>query len=222
MPNNGPFPSRESDLNQYYQIAVPYLNVAANTTRLLVSGANKTLLNTYFTQWNIAFPVSQNRDTATSTVIDNKNTANKNLQATLRAIFADIPESALTAQDRNTLNLAARSKTAVHSPVPTTKPVCKVDTSNRLEHTISFVDELTVTSRAKPDGVRGCQIWGKIGSPAMSTTELTYIATDTATPYVFHFTVEDAGKPVYYWLRWENTRGETGPWSDVVMATITG
>jgi len=30
----------------------------------------------------------------------------------------------------------------------------------------------------------------------------------------------DAGKTAYYALRWENTRGETGPWSDVVSATI--
>ncbi|MEK6257559.1 MAG: hypothetical protein AABP62_02975 [Planctomycetota bacterium] len=26
----------------------------------------------------------------------------------------------------------------------------------------------------------------------------------------------------YYWLRWENTKGETGPWSAMVSATITG
>jgi hypothetical protein len=74
----------------------------------------------------------------------------------------------------------------------------------------------------KPDGVRGCQIWMKIGSPATDPDELTYLATDTRSPYVYHFEGKDAGKAAYYWLRWENTRGETGPWSDSVMATIAG
>jgi hypothetical protein len=30
----------------------------------------------------------------------------------------------------------------------------------------------------------------------------------------------DAGKPAHYIARWKNTRGETGPWSETVVATI--
>jgi hypothetical protein len=90
----------------------------------------------------------------------------------------------------------------------------------RLEHTISFTDQ--DGSVAKPDGVRGCQIWFKIGEPAIDPSELSYMTTDTASPFTYQYNGVNAGKTVYYWLRWENTRGETGPWSDVVMATITG
>ena len=68
--------------------------------------------------------------------------------------------------------------------------------------------------------MRGCQIWVKIGSPAADPKELTFIATDTKSPYVLQFDGADGGKLAYYWLRWENTRGETGPWSDVVVATV--
>jgi hypothetical protein len=222
MPKNGVFPGREAERNQYYQIVVPYLLLAANVTRLLISLVNKTALTTYFAQWNAAFSASQNKDTATSTVIDNKQAADKGLQTVMRAIYADIPESILTPQDRNTLNLQLRSKTSALTQAPTTKPVTKVDISKRLEHTVFFVDELTLTSRAKPEGVRGCQIWYKIGTPAIDPSELTYVMTDTASPQVIKFKGEDAGKNVYYWLRWESTRGEVGPWSDVIIATIGG
>jgi len=41
-------------------------------------------------------------------------------------------------------------------------------------------------------------------------------------PPVAQFDPADAGKTAYYWLRWENTKGEIGPWSAVASATITG
>lgn len=49
-----------------------------------------------------------------------------------------------------------------------------------------------------------------------------YLATNTRTPYVAGFDQADAGKTAADWLRWENTQGETGPWSAVASATITG
>lgn len=218
MPNSKPFPSKEADLNLYFQAAVPYL--VTNATRLGVSSAHQTTATAQLTAWNTVYPASQNTNTRTKSIVENKDIAKENLMTTLRTIYADIPASALTVEDRNTLNIAERSTTRTPTPVPTTKPIAQVDTSKRLEHTISFTNE--DGSAGKPAGVRGCQIWFKIGDPAIDPSELSYMTTDTASPYTYHFAGDIAGKNVYYWLRWENTRGETGPWSDVVMATVTG
>ncbi len=218
MPKNGPFPSKEADLNNYFQAAVAYLIL--NKARLLVSPANQALLTAQLAAWNDVYPASQNSNTKTKTIVENKDSAKETLIGTLRSVYGDIPNSVLTAEDRNTLNIGDRNAPKTAAPVPSTKPVAQVDTSNRLEHTISFIDESG--SAAKPDGVRGCQIWFKIGEPATDPNELSYMATDTASPYTYHFAGDNAGKAVYYWLRWENTRGEVGPWSNVVMATITG
>ena len=49
-----------------------------------------------------------------------------------------------------------------------------------------------------------------------------YITTDTATPFTVNFDGADAGKTVYYWLRWVNTRSERGPWSSQVSAMVVG
>jgi len=83
------------------------------------------------------------------------------------------------------------------------------------------VDEQTPTSKAKPDGVRGCQIWVYIGAvPPKSSADHHYLSTDTKTPYISHFEGEDGGKSANYMARWENTKGEVGPWSEIVSATI--
>jgi hypothetical protein len=78
------------------------------------------------------------------------------------------------------------------------------------------------TSKAKPEDVMGAEISLKIGEPEpLDPDEMRILALDTATPYVATFKGEDAGKTAYYRLRWVNTRGEKGPWSQLYSATIT-
>ena len=60
--------------------------------------------------------------------------------------------------------------------------------------------------------MRGCEIWCAI-SPAATIADASYLATDTATPYLATFDAADAGKPAHYFLRWVNTRNQPGPWS---------
>ena len=84
------------------------------------------------------------------------------------------------------------------------------------------MDELTPTSRAKPDGAQGCEIWMKVGDPAPAgPKDVHYLALDTRSPYTVEFDAADAGKTAYYMLRWISTRAETGPWSATVSGTIT-
>lgn len=99
----------------------------------------------------------------------------------------------------------------------------EVDTSQRWEHRIRFRDEATPTSRAKPEGVRGMEVWCAFGpTPPASPGDCTYLATDTATPYLVELDPSKAGQTAHYLGRWVNTRGETGPWSETVSATVTG
>lgn len=106
-----------------------------------------------------------------------------------------------------------------------TRPVGVVDTSQRLRHEIRFTDEATPTSRAKPAGVMGCEIWVKVaavGEAAPSSAdELSFISMDTASPYVVEYDGKDGGKTAHYMLRWVKTNGEKGPWSETISATIT-
>src|SRR5207302_8223959 len=118
------------------------------------------------------------------------------LVALVRALVAQLQASPIvTDAQRQALGLTVRATTRTASPTPTSHPVATVDTSKRLQHTIAFGDEATPGSRAKPDGVSGCEIWIKIGEPApVDPSELKYLATDTRTPYLAEFDGADAGK----------------------------
>jgi len=126
-------------------------------------------------------------------------------------------------RDRELMGLTVISE--MRSPVtpPTTVPVGKIDFSIRLLHKVHFVDEATPTRKAKPDGVHGCEVWVKYdGAAPVEPSELLYVSTATRTPCMATIEGKYAGKTAYYWLRWVNTRGEHGPWSNTVSATVAG
>src|SRR5262249_22757428 len=129
----------------------------------------------------------------------------------------------VTDEVRTLMGLPIRDDARSRPPVPTTKPVAQVDSSQRLQHTIHWHDEALRNTNAKPIGVRGAEIWAFIGpTPPTDPTHTRFVALDTASPYLLVQEAADAGKLSHYLLRWVNTRGEPGPWSEIVSATITG
>jgi len=106
----------------------------------------------------------------------------------------------------------------------TTRPTAAVDTSQRLRHEIRFSDEATPTSRAKPKGIMGCEVWVKVlpagEAPPVSADELSFVTLDTATPYIAEYDGANGGKTAHYMLRWVKASGDKGPWSETVSATI--
>ncbi len=218
MPRLKIFPSKEAERDAYFRNSKSYLREHA--TRLGVKTDDATTLEEDVDNWIFWYQQSQNEETSTKLIVANKNAAMEKVMQTFRTIYGDIPQSALTADDRSILNLEKPSTTRTPAPVPTTFPIGKVNSANRLEHSISFTNE--DGKHGKPDGVRGCQIWCKEGEPALDEKQLLFLGTDTASPFLKKYLISDAGKTVHYWLRWENTRGETGPWSTIVSATILG
>ncbi len=221
MPNNGPFPSKEDPLFNYVKIVIALL--LASATRFGLSTVRQTALTNALNLYTAAYNRAANKTTRTKNDILDRNTAKKALIDLLRATFKDIPASALTPGDRTTLNLLERS-VATPKGAPTTKPVIlSVGADNRLQHSISFVDEATPNSKAKPANVLGCEVWCAVGvaaAPPADTKNYRFLALDTATPYVATFDSADGGKIVWYILRWINPRGQTGPWSTAEGAVI--
>lgn len=125
--------------------------------------------------------------------------------------------------DRERMGLTIKSDTRTPVPKPVTFPVGMADFSVRLQTTLSWADQNTPTSKAKPVGVHGCEIWMKIDGPApLDPSELSYLATVTHSPYTTTFEGKYVSKTVYFWLRWVNTKGEFGPWSRPISAMVAG
>lgn len=175
--------------------------------------------------WAIAFSKASNKQNRTSADVQDKEDARKSYEKSLRTFVAQwlASNSKVQNSDRERMGLTVKSGTRTPVPAPLTFPVGNVDFSIRLQHTISYSDEATPRSKAKPAGVHGCEIWMKIdGNAPVDASELSYVATDTNSPYTVNFEGKHAGKTVYYWLRWVNTRGEHGPWSATVSAMVVG
>jgi hypothetical protein len=86
--------------------------------------------------------------------------------------------------ERQALGITVRDTEPTPVGPPETRPVLAAGTRQRLRILVSFYDEGASGQKAKPAGVRGCEIWVKVdGAPPADVDECQYLATDTATPY---------------------------------------
>lgn len=196
--------------------------LTANAPALGSTAPEAAAIHALWLEYEAAYVDVIPKENAYRAALDTLATKEDALVSQVRSLAAEIQvDSAVTDATRTGAGLPIRKTTRTASAVPTTRPVGEVDTSQRLQHTISFRDEGAV-GKAKPEGVRGCEIWAVICAGPASVSDARYLATDTATPYVATFDAADAGKSVHYFLRWVNTRNEAGPWSVTVTATIGG
>ena len=109
------------------------------------------------------------------------------------------------------------------APANATQPVGSVDTSKRPRHTISWTDSASPDNKRRPRGSIGCEIFNKLdGAPPVDEKECTYLALDSATPYLTEYPGTDAGKMAHYMLRWRMQDGSVSAWGETLSATITG
>ena len=211
-------PHPDPDFNNWI---VPFSNyVNTNAAAMGLAPNDIAPLTAAVATWSTAYP-AHNAATAATT---NKDQARTAIESLTRPLIQQLQASPkVTNAQRNTMKITVRATTRTRASVPQTAPMATVDTSRRLQHIIDFRDSASPKSKAKPAGVAGCEIWGKVGSPAPTDiSQLAYVATDSGTPYLAEYTGAQAGQMVCYWLRWVNTRGEKGPWSEPVSATIAG
>jgi hypothetical protein len=163
--------------------------------------------------------------TRTKGAIDDKNVAYRTLKDAIREAvqryLAHNPE--VTEKDHDDLGLPNYKTT--RTPVP--PPKGKVDFTieqlggSRLAVHYHAHDEERETKNAKPFGVHGVEYaWAILDAPPSSYADLVHSVFDTNSPYIFQFDLTDAGKHFYCCLRWENTTGQKGPWSEIQNAVI--
>lgn len=215
-------PSADSLFFNWVKIFAEFID--ANFAALGLTTAQNTALQTILSKWLIDYPAHLSAQATATSLAQKKDSTRDDIEKLVREYTALIQaNSSVTNEQRAALGITVPKSTKTPSPVPATRPMAYVDNKNRLEHIIHFFDESTPKSKAKPEGVRACEIRMKIGgTPPTDEKELTYLASDTRSPYIVHFNGEDAGKMAHYMLRWLNTRNEPGPWSETISVTISG
>ncbi len=214
------FPDKEATLSYYFQVVVAYIGL--NFTRLLITLPNKTALTDEYALWVVEYPLASTHATQTHSNVASKDIIEAKMKNILRGIYGDIPESVLTATDRDTFNIPVVGGAHSHVPMGESTPIGKANAGARLHHVITLTDSVSKKS-ARPHGVSACEVWQKIGGVTpVDASELSYIGSTSNAVFATDFPGVDAGKMIYYWMRWVNSLNEKGTWSPVFSATVQG
>ena len=215
-------PTIESGFHDWVNKFAKYIK--DNYRALGLTEEQNEALQSLFIEWKTIYDEHISIKKKAKSIAKQKNEAHESLEKKVRELTNIIQIiSSLTDEQKTALGITIRKTTKTLSPVPSTRPIANIENSEHLIHKIHFLDESTPESKKKPYRVQGCEIWHKIdGTKPKDETEIKYITTSTKTPCIVDYKDTDAGKMAHYMLRWINTRGERGPWSETISITISG
>ena len=217
------FPRPDGDfsayMNHYYEAVKKWWDTQGLDTNDLKP------LEEALSSWNGAFPAHVAAQQRAEAARQNKDGARRELEAQARPITSFVQGFPKTTDaDRATIGITVRDTEGTPTATPTTRPQAVVRAGGRLTHTLRLTDESTPTRRARPKGVLGAEVWVKLvdpGTPAPTDpAALAFLTMATKPSVVTEYRAADGGKTAVYMLRWVNTRGEKGPWSEVTTATV--
>jgi len=126
----------------------------------------------------------------------------------------------VTNEDRLSLGLTVPDYKPAPIPPPASYPEALFRLLGERRIAVGFRDFGSLL-RGKPEGVAGCEIRSLISDtwPA-SIDDMLASVFSTRSPCIFTFDESQRGKTVYFCLRWENARGQKGPWSTIYSVII--
>lgn len=223
MPGGDYIPDNDAQFDAWLTTFHTY--AAANLVNLGLVAGDLTPITTARTDWLAKFAAHNAAQAAAQGARQAKDLSRTTVEGLVRPLVRRLQASAsVDDAERGSLGITIPDATPTPAGPPTTRPVLKIDSGERLQHTYHFTDAATPTRKAKPAGVQGCEIWVAIvpaGTPAPGDpADYTFVTLDTRTPHTLPYDGPDGGKVAHGIARWVSTRGEKGPWSETVTATI--
>lgn len=213
-------PSKDEDLRAWANNFQTKLAAAPSTY-----GADSyaaTDVTAAYTAFAAALTAATNPSTRTASTVQTKDDKRANLVTQLRkwsAVAQSFP--AITPTNLQDLGLTVRDTTPAPVPAPSTQPVVSIEKYLPNQHQLRIVDSATPTSRAKPAGAKFAEVYVKRGTtPPASIADCTFAGPASRFLFSASHPPADAGKTAYYLTRWINAKGEPGPVSGLVSATI--
>jgi hypothetical protein len=165
----------------------------------------------------------EDSSTRTKEDADNMNDADKLLRPAFRELYKIMTANpVVTDADLERMGFPKRP-TGEYTPAPVEKEPPGFEIIPLPGHQIR-IDYFPIGQKhksAKPDGQHGIEIkWGFSDVPVQDPELLDHSNFDTATPAILSFSGSDLGRKLYLALRWENTRGQKGPWSIPVETAV--
>jgi hypothetical protein len=196
--------------------------VAASPATYGVPAADVAQLQADQATWNLAYPAHVKAQEDAATAAQKKTSARTKLAKDIRGVAKKINgEAGVDNAMRASAGMPPHDTARTPAVAPATKPIGRAEPGGHSTVALHVADVLTPKRAARPKGAIGYQLWVHTGDPAPADpTGYTFVKRVTRTPYVDVHPAADAGKTVYYLVRWEGPRGDTGPWSDVIVGKI--
>jgi hypothetical protein len=171
-------------------------------------------------KWVIAYNDYLPPETRTPLITFIKTNARKEYEKPLRLLVKNLESNPrVSDDDRRSMGITIPSPKKPIPP-PTRFPVAMPDSSTPRIVKIFYRDS-EGSSKGKPYGVHGAEIrWAILDTPPVNVKDLTTSGFDTRSPYSLEFEEDQRGKTVWFCVRWENTKGEKGPWGEIGSAII--
>ena len=215
-------PANDLVFLDWYTNFVTYLG--ANAARLGITPEQVAALDTELTVFTGA--LSSYHTLRDQTSAASKGRTEKRVSATsaVRPVVSQVQSNPNTTQaDRDMLRIPTRdgSMEAAELEADDNKPHAVIDIRQRLRHVLHIENQsTTTTSKGKPAGVVGAEIWRKIGDPPQTDEDYQLVEMVLKSRHTIEYPLSDGNKQVHYRLRWVNAKGEKGAWGEVESATI--
>jgi hypothetical protein len=124
--------------------------------------------------------------------------------------------------DADRVNISIHNKDTILTPIPKppTRPAFTLRAYGNRVVRIDFWDE-GASTKARPYGYDGAIVhWALLDEPPARPDDLASHFKATKRPYDLEFSEDQRGKTLYVALRWENDKGDLGPWSDILSTIV--
>ena len=216
-------PSKDADLLAFataFQAAI----TTAFATYGLATG-DQSGLATNVTAFGDAMALLADPATNTTPNVAAKQTARAVLTADLRALARRVQAyGPITAELLANLGLTVRDTSPTRIVPPTSKPLATIANIQSTAHVLNIADENTPAKKARPFGASGAEVFYYVPTAAEDVptdlTKFTFSGLATKASYTVSYPGTAIGKTSTIRMRWYNRRGEPGPLSDAITATV--
>jgi hypothetical protein len=164
----------------------------------------------------------KNEETRNKITVKELKNAEKEFVPAYRTIYNFLKGNIeITDTDLQLMGLPPRPEGGGGKPSPVAQTAPWIQILLHVLRTLIIEYGASSTNKAKLDGQHGIELVYRIGGERpVHISELTNSVFDTRSPINLEFDEADRGKIVWFAVRWENTRGLKGPWSEIYFAII--
>lgn len=225
MPQPNYIPAKDADFALWLQNFATLIAAAPATFGLTAGDA--AIITPVNTAFQASYLAATDPATRTSVTVATKTSDRAAAEATVRPYAVQISRNpAVTDGDKVAVGVSLPPLPPTPIPPPATNPALALIAATDLQHQLSIRDVTTPTSKKKPYGVIGAEVWVAVGEvPAVDPMAGNLKATTTKTPARFGFQPEQRGKTATYFARWVTRSGpdgvaQPGPWSAPLAIVI--